>query len=550
MNIRSSSQRHGVSKIRRSRGRRFLVESLEARLVLSTTWVSEGPAPINDPNGVDAIVLSPNNPTSGAVTGVAASPTNPNLLYVATDNGGIWKTTNATASIPTFTPLTDHMSTLSIGSIAMQPGNQNVLYAGTADLSSYSNQGGTDVGIYKTTNAGASWATVGTSTLGGQDVLAVAPSTAMSGNLVLAATSPTATPPANAPSTGVYRSTDGGITWTRRSSLGGLPDAPASQVINDPGDTSGMRFYAAVPGYGVYLSIDGGQNWSAVNTGLTNVQSSVRIQLAIHNDPSNNDVYASVYSGGTISGIFRSADMGSHWAAIGTSPITNPIQLLHGGLVADPVSPTVVYVSGDTYANLITPAFRGDSTTGTWTLLAGDNANGTNPHDDTRNLNFDASGNLILGSDGGLAKLTNANNLATVAWVSENGTLATNEFHSVGYDSVNHEIVGGAQDDGTSAQTTQGGTTWTLVGGGDGGNVFIDNNQVAHPGTSIRYTASQKLGSFTRTMYNTSGVAISSSPVLPQDLERPLCRQDDLFGRHRRFQRGVHHRCGRLEPSS
>ena len=194
-----SSQRSRLGRLgrspapttRRPRGWKPLIELLEARLVLSTTWVGEGPAPINDPNGADAIVLSPNNPTSGAVTGVAASPTNPNLLYVATDNGGVWKTTNATAPIPTFTPLTDFMPTLSIGSIAMQPGNQNVLYAGTADLSSYSNSGGTDIGIYKTTNAGASWTTLGTSTLGGQDVVAIAPSTAMSGNLVLASTSPT-----------------------------------------------------------------------------------------------------------------------------------------------------------------------------------------------------------------------------------------------------------------------------------------------------------------------------------------------------------------------
>ena len=182
-------------------------------------------------------------------------------------------------------------------------------------------------------------------------------------------------------------------------------------MINDPGDASGMRFYAAVPGYGVYLSNDGGMNWSAVNTGIANVQASVRIQLAIHNDPSNNDVYADVYSGATttITGIFRSTDMGGHWTAIGTSPVTNSVQIAHGGLAADPISPTVVYVSGDTFANLITPALPGRSTTGTWTLLAGDNANGTNPHDDTRNLNFDASGNLLLGSDGGLARLTNAN---------------------------------------------------------------------------------------------------------------------------------------------
>src|SRR5262249_48784325 len=87
----------------RDRRRRSPVrETLEARLVLST-WVQQGPGPILD--GQDEGLNR--NPVSGAIEAIAPSATDPNLVYVGAVNGGIWKTTNATAADPIWTPLTD-----------------------------------------------------------------------------------------------------------------------------------------------------------------------------------------------------------------------------------------------------------------------------------------------------------------------------------------------------------------------------------------------------------------------------------------------------------
>ena len=83
-------------------------------------WTAEGPGCITGGGSV----VTPNNAEIGAIKQeVVADPSNPDILYVAAINGGIWKTTNATdPNGPTWFPLTDNMPSLSIGTVAMDPG--------------------------------------------------------------------------------------------------------------------------------------------------------------------------------------------------------------------------------------------------------------------------------------------------------------------------------------------------------------------------------------------------------------------------------------------
>src|SRR3954452_25395947 len=91
--------------------RQLSVESLEPRYMLSSQpWVSQGPAPTI--NG--GTTIPPDFEVNGAVQAVAANPTNANLMYVGAVNGGVWKTSNATALSPTWTPLTDALPSQSI----------------------------------------------------------------------------------------------------------------------------------------------------------------------------------------------------------------------------------------------------------------------------------------------------------------------------------------------------------------------------------------------------------------------------------------------------
>jgi hypothetical protein len=127
MKLESQRWRRSISRARVG-ARRLQLEQLEDRTLLSsslplspTNWTSLGPAPEVGPGALAV---------SGRVDGIATDPTNPDIIYVATASGGVWKTTNSGV---TWNALTDNQSTLFMGAIALAPSNPNVIYAGTGD---------------------------------------------------------------------------------------------------------------------------------------------------------------------------------------------------------------------------------------------------------------------------------------------------------------------------------------------------------------------------------------------------------------------------------
>src|SRR4051812_26587290 len=214
---------------------RLAVERLEARTVPSTTWVEQGPGPINGE-------LLEGLPTvTGAVEAIATDPGNANIVYVGAVNGGVWKTTNATAADPNWTPLTDlKLPGLSINSLAVSPVNSNTLYAGTGSVSSLAtfvaNPG---IGLARSTDGGNTWALLASDTLARQNIRSVVPTALGGGNVVLVATEFAADPQyklLNGDAGGVYRSTDSGAHFTRISggTGTGLPGQAVSDLVADP----------------------------------------------------------------------------------------------------------------------------------------------------------------------------------------------------------------------------------------------------------------------------------------------------------------------------
>jgi hypothetical protein len=509
------------------------LERLEDRLTPSTTWVEQGPGPI-----LGGLVEGVST-TTGAVEAIATDPTNANIVYAGTVNGGVWKTSNATAASPTWTPLTDlNLPGLSINSFAVSPVNPNILFAGTGSVSSLEMfQGNPGIGLARSTDGGATWALLASDTLARQNIRSVVPTSLGGGNVVLIATEFVADPQFKilaGDAGGVYRSTDNGAHFTRISGGAGtgLPDQAVSDLVADPSNPS--RFYAAVPApftstptgqEGVYKSENGGLTWAHVNAGMSGLNTSLRILLAVHNSAGNDVLYADVIgTNGTLQGVFRTADLGATWVSMGLPSLNiypNNQGFTHGAVVADPHDPNVVFIAGDGTVRSnggvaeTGVLVRGDaSQKNPWSNLLGNDCHNTAPHADSRVLVFDANGNILEGDDGGVYRLLNPNDATTRRWVDVNGNLATVEFHSIAYDPVSNIIFGGTQDNGTPEQIMPGGTTWNNIQAvGDGGLVAVDSNQTAHPGASLRYSSYQNFAQFIRRTVDANNVTLSTVHV-------------------------------------
>src|SRR5439155_3761262 len=219
------------------------------------------------------------------------------------------KTTNATAAAPHWVPLTDNLPSLSIGALEFDPtdATHQTLIAGIGSTSSYflNDQ---FTGVLRTTNGGATWSQLGTAAanLGGENITSVA---ARGTTLLAAADNGWGGGLGN----GLFRSTDSGANWTLISDgAHGLPNlTDVSDIVGDP--LSSNVLYAAVTGAagGVFKSTDTGLTWTNITSGIGIIGSSTdKIELAVHHDATNLDVFATVDNGGTLSGVFRSVNGG------------------------------------------------------------------------------------------------------------------------------------------------------------------------------------------------------------------------------------------------
>jgi hypothetical protein len=496
-----------------------------------STWTEQGPGPIL--NGSNTVL--PNmSPVAGAINAIVPSPTSADVVFVGTVSGGVWKTSDATAAAPDWTSLTDlQLPQLPINSLAMSPVDSKTLFAGTGSTTSFNRFGSLGIGVARSTDGGETWTVLAGDTFKGRAINSIVPTTLTNPTLgtttVLAATW--------LDGGGVYRSIDSGVTFTRISGNGtsGLPNAGVTSLIADPG--SATRFYAAVPGAGVggggalagvYRSTDGGVTWIPVNTGLSGLPTSLRILLTVHNDAVNNVVYAAVIaSDQTLSGVFRSTTQGGSWTSLGVpSPPILPGMSgsNHAAFAADPSNPMVVFIAGDSQVgpfpngngctNFTANVFRHTGTV--WENVVCDGAKptgattGTSPHSDSRFMAFDAKGNLLQANDGGIARLVNPNTAATRSWVAVVGDIASAEFHSIAYDSLSNIVFGGSQDNGTAVQKTPGNFTWMGLLGGDGGVVGVDASNSTE---SLRYSSFQNFGFFNRSRWDATNKMLSQVAV-------------------------------------
>ena len=257
-------------------------------------WLELGPRPIANE------YWSGSQPASGRVTSIAIDPRNGNVAYAAAAQGGVWRSADGGS---TWAPLTEGLSSLASGAVALDPQFPDVVYYGTGEQN-FSIDSFYGDGLFRSENDGTAWTKVaGAGTVGSYiSRVAVAPDNA---NIIYVASN-----------FGVVVSSDRGVTWSYP-----LGASWATDLVVDP--TIPGTVYAAIRTYGVYKSIDHGVTWALLPGGLPTTGFD-RINIAIA--PSNSLVlYASFVgssgaSSGKLLGMYRTADGGVTWSQLTTTP--------------------------------------------------------------------------------------------------------------------------------------------------------------------------------------------------------------------------------------
>ncbi len=255
---------------------------------------------------------------AGRTVAIAGIPDQPNVFYMAPNNGGVWKTTDAGR---TWTPIFDGQPTGSIGALAVAPSNPEIIYVGSGEGLRRPDLSVGD-GVYKSTDGGQTWKHSGLRDA--QQIGSIIVDPKDPDRIFVAALGHPYGPNAER---GVFRSLDGGQTWQKvlykDENIGAIDlqfDPRNPQVIfadlwasrRPPWTTGGA--YGGM-GSGLYKSTEGGNNWRQITKGLPGEADSVgRIGIAISlSDP--NRIYAWVDAKKN-AGIYRSDDSGESWQLV------------------------------------------------------------------------------------------------------------------------------------------------------------------------------------------------------------------------------------------
>jgi MYXO-CTERM domain-containing protein len=462
----------------------FLFASLGTSIA-HADWQSLGPSPLGNGNG-------------GRVTSIAPHPTDNNTFYIGAATGGVWKYQSGT-----WTALTDKLPHGPIGSVAIDPQNPNVIYAGSGEANGclHCFYG---VGLYKSTDGGANWTILAEETFGGRTFSKLLVSPVNTQILYATITQPGKGYPGGFTAgkghprydgpVGVFRSSDAGATWSQLTN--GIPAQAASDIVMAPGDPNTM--YAAIglnpgdPSNGVYKTTNGGDTWTRLAGGLP-TENVGRISLAIAPSRAsrlyaqiarpNNEVMA---GGASLLGIYVTDDAGMTWTAYTPMNHLGAQGGFNNVVAVDPANHDIAYFGG---TNLLRTE-NGGMATATQNSL----------HVDYHAIAYTVAGDVLVGQDGGVNRRAAGAN----SWTSLNAGLSINQFYpGISVHPTDPEfILGGFQDNGSHLRNAMG---WRSVGGGDGGYTAL------HPANpDVMFVESQNASGLRR---STNGGQMFSSTI-------------------------------------
>ncbi len=396
-----------------------------------------------------------------AIDGVADSPL---TLYVGSASGGVWKSTDGGT---TFKPVFDDQAQ-SIGAIRVDPKNPKNVWVGAGE-SWTRNSVSIGDGVYRTTDGGGSWTHLGLEKT--ERIARIQVSSASSDTAWVCATGPLWS---SGEDRGVYKTTDGGKTWKRVLYVD--PDTGCSDLAIDPQEPRilyaglwtfrrGPHFFSSGgKGSSLWKSTDGGETWRKIEKGLP-AEDKGRIAVAVA--PSRTSVvYALVESKDTA--LYRSEDLGESWERINSSFNIQVRPFYFAHLVVDPTDHNRVYKPGLS----LTMSDDGGRTFNSSMIPSF-----TGPHGDHHALwiNPKSPSEMILGTDGGAyISQDRANRWRHVK------SLPVSQFYHVSYDmEFPYNVYGGLQDNGSWQGPSRGSSgiqnrDWRNIGMGDGFWAFRD----------------------------------------------------------------------------
>jgi photosystem II stability/assembly factor-like uncharacterized protein len=420
------------------------------------TPAADDPVAASMLNGLQWRLIGPFR--SGWSTMAAGIADQPDVYYSGYAGGGVWKTTDAGQ---TWAPIFDSQSTSAIGALAVAPSNPQVIYVGTGQIEERYDMG-TGTGVYRSGDGGRSWQSVGLQDSHGIGAIYVDPRNA---DVVLVAALGHLY--GSNDQRGVFRSSDGGQSWTRALYVDS--DTGAVDIAADPADpdhifasTWNARHWPwlsyFMPSMGptsrIYESRDNGKTWTRVHGNGLPEGAIGRSGLAVGHTTAGTRVYASVTAkpGG---GLYRSDDGGKNWTRVNEA--RSVVNSYFSRMTLDPNDADTIYLTGQSIKK---------STDGgkTFTVLRG-SPGGDDYHDLW--INPKHPEHMIAASDQG--SIVSVNGGATwSSWYN----VPTGQFYYLATDNAfPYRIYSGQQDSGTVAIASRsdygaiGLRDWAPVGG-------------------------------------------------------------------------------------
>lgn len=401
----------------------------------------------------------------GRITCMAVSPTNSNVILIGTPGAGIYKTTNGGT---TWTPVFDSNPFLYVGAIAYDPSNPNTVYAGTGDP---------DVpftvfvgdGIYKSTDGGNTWTNMGLANTKIINKIVVNPSNsnevyvAALGNPIVADNN-----------RGIYKTTNGGTTWTQvlqvdnQTGFTDIEINPSNPQVLYATSYTCIRNATVNIRYSnqarVYKTTNSGSTWNVLQGGLPNYKVNRYSICMSAQDP--NKLYVAVSdSTYSMQKVLVTTNGGTSWTDLGNNGIASNygnFGWYFSAIECDPSNDNDIYIGG-------VELFKSSDGGANWSL-------NMPPwwqydvHADIHVIKMIAPGVYFLGTDGGLY-LTNDDG----ATYSDVDNIPNTQFYRVEVNPFNSGIYwGGAQDNGTCWGNASSINSWWREFGGDGFQMRFD----------------------------------------------------------------------------